>query len=76
MIFNEIKRYVNTSLGLVGNASLAFPLCPRLTFIAISETKLKSNYILNVDIPCFNFIYDPSQTNSGGVGLYINSNLT
>jgi len=46
------------------------------TFIAISETKLKSNYILNVDIPGFNFIHNPSQTNSGGVGLYINSNLT
>ena len=46
------------------------------TFIAISETKLMSNYILNVDIPGFNFIHNPSQTNSGGVGLYINSNLT
>jgi len=46
------------------------------TFIAISETKLKSNYILNVDIPGFNFIHNPSQTNSGGVGLYIYSNLT
>ena len=46
------------------------------TFIAISETKLKSNYILNVDIPGFNFIHIPSQTNSGGVGLYIYSNLT
>ena len=46
------------------------------TFIAISETKLKSNYILNVDIPRFNFIHNPSQINLGGVGLYINSNLT
>ena len=46
------------------------------TFIAISETKLKSNYILNVDMPGFNFIHNPSQTNSDGVGLYINSNLT
>jgi len=31
------------------------------TFIAISETKLKSNYILNVDIPGFNFIHKPIQ---------------
>jgi len=46
------------------------------TFIAISETKFKSNYVLNVDIPGFNFIHNPSQTNSGGVGLYINSNAT
>ena len=46
------------------------------TFIAISETKLKSNYILNVKSPGFNFIQNPSQTNSCGEGLYINSNLT
>ena len=46
------------------------------TFIAISETKFKSNYVLNVDIPGFNFIHNPSQTNSGGVDLHINSNLT
>jgi len=46
------------------------------TFIAISETKLKSNNILNVDIPGFGFIHNPSQTNSGGVGLYVNSSLT
>jgi len=39
------------------------------TFIAISETKLKSNYILNVDIHGFNFIHNPSQTTSGGVGF-------
>ena len=39
------------------------------TFIAISETKLMSNYILNVDIPGFTFIHNPSQTNSGGVGF-------
>ena len=49
---------------------------PTPTFIAVSVTKLKSNHILNVDIPGFNFIHNPSQTNSGGVGLYINSNLT
>ena len=46
------------------------------TFIAISETKLKSNCILNVDISGFKFIHNPSQTNSGGAGLCINSNLT
>jgi len=28
------------------------------TFIAISETKLKSNCNLNVDIPTFNFIHN------------------
>jgi len=46
------------------------------TFIAISETKLKPNFIVNIDIPAFNFVHNPSQTNSGGVVLYINSKLT
>jgi len=43
------------------------------TFIAISETKLKPNFNVNIDIPGFNFVHNPSQTNSGGVDLYINS---
>jgi len=46
------------------------------TFIAISETKLNPNFIVNIDIPGFNFVHNPSQTSSGGVGLYINSKLT
>jgi len=46
------------------------------TFIAISENKLKPNFIANIDIPGFNFVYNSSQTNSGGVGLYISSKLT
>jgi len=46
------------------------------TFIAISETKLKSNFILKINIPGFNLIHNPSQTNLDGVGLYINSKLT
>ena len=33
------------------------------TFIAISETKLKPNFIVNINIPGFNFVHNPSQTN-------------
>ena len=32
-------------------------------FIAISETKLKPNFIVNINIPGFNFVHNPSQTN-------------
>jgi len=46
------------------------------TFIAISKTKLKPKLIVNINIPGFNFVHNPSQTNSSGVGLYINSKLT
>jgi len=37
---------------------------------------LKPNLIVNINIPGFNFVHNPSQTNSSGVGLYINSKLT
>ena len=47
-----------------------------LTFIAISEIKLKPNFIVNINIPGFNFVHNPSQTNSSGVGFYINAKLT
>jgi len=40
------------------------------TVIAISETKLKPNFIVNINIPGFNFVHNPLQTNSGGVALY------
>jgi len=47
-----------------------------LTFIAISEIKLKPNFIVNINISGFNFVHNPSQTNSSGVGFYINAKLT
>ena len=43
------------------------------SFIAISETKMKGNIILNINILGFSFAHN---LNSGGVGLYINSKLT
>ena len=39
--------------------------------IAISETKLNSNSSLNNNIPHYNFLYNDSPTNAGGVGFYI-----
>ena len=46
------------------------------TVTAISETKLKPNFIVNINIPGFKFVHNPSQTNAGGVGLFINSKLS
>jgi len=39
--------------------------------ICISETKLNSRSMSNINIPLFNFIRNDSPTNAGGVGLYI-----
>jgi len=43
------------------------------SFIAISETRMKGNIILNINILGFSFAHN---LNSRGVGLYINSKLT
>jgi len=54
MIFNEIKYHVNTSLGLVGDAPPASPLCPRLCFTLwlyhlTKENSTTSEYHLTKD---------------------------
>nr|XP_039254392.1 uncharacterized protein LOC120331388 [Styela clava] len=43
--------------------------------IAISETKLKSDPVVNISIRGYNFLHTPTKTNAGGVGLYFKSNL-
>jgi len=45
------------------------------SFIAISETKLKAASFCNIEIPGYTFIHNPSSTNAGSVGLYIQSNI-
>jgi len=44
-------------------------------FIAISETKLKAASFCNIEIHGYTFIHNPSPTNAGCVGLYIQSNI-
>ena len=43
--------------------------------IAITETKLNSETITNIDINNYNFFHVDSPTQAGGAGLYINNNL-
>jgi len=53
MIFNEIKCRVNTSLGLVGDASPAsLPLCPRLgitTSFIVVILRIKDKIVVEND---------------------------
>ena len=46
-----------------------------LDVIAVTETKLNSESIDNVDIDNYNFFNDNSPTNAGGAGLYVNKNI-
>ena len=43
--------------------------------LAISETKLNSRSIINIDIPQYNFFHTDSETAAGGAALYICNNL-
>jgi len=45
------------------------------SFIAISETTLKAVSFCNIEIPGYTFIHNPSSTNAGDLGLYIQSNI-
>ena len=43
--------------------------------LAISETKLNSRSIINIDIPQYHFFHTDSETAAGGAGLYISNKL-
>ena len=43
--------------------------------LAISETKLNSKSIINIDIPQYHFFHTDSETAAGGAALYISNNL-
>lgn len=55
-------------------SELQFPF----SVLGLSEIKFKvdKDIITNVNIPGYNFISQPSLSNAGGVGFYINNNLT
>ena len=45
------------------------------SFIAISETRLKSDPLVNIELEGYRFLHTPTVFNAGGVGVYYNENL-
>ena len=43
--------------------------------LAISETKLNENNVVNVDITSYNFFHTDSSTNAGGAAIYVNRDI-
>ena len=43
--------------------------------ISSSETKIKGKPLTNLSLPGYSFLHDNSQTNAGGVGVYIHESL-
>ena len=43
--------------------------------ISLSETKIKSKPLANVSLPGYSFLHNNSQSNAGGVGVYIHESV-
>lgn len=56
-------------------ADAVYSLNSAPTVIALSETKLKSDPILNVSLEGYTFLHSPTKSNAGGVGIYVKKNI-
>ena len=53
---------------------LKFSNLPAVIFL--SETRIKTDPLININIPGYTFLHYPSPTNAGGVGVYISNVIT
>jgi len=44
--------------------------------IFMSEARLRDEQIIDINIPGYSFMHNPSPTQAGGVGIYVKSNLS
>ncbi len=54
---------------------MCYTISKKLDVIAITETCLNNNSVVNVDIPGYNFFHVDSATSAGGAGLYVSEEL-
>jgi len=45
------------------------------SIVIISETRITTNPLININIPGYDFIHFPSPTKAGGVGAYVSRSL-
>ena len=53
---------------------LKFSNPPSVTFL--SETRIKTDPLININIPGYTFLHYPSSTNAAGVGVYVSNVIT
>ena len=66
-------RSLPKNLNKIENFLFCCNALPKI--IAISETKLKSSKVCNVNLNNYSFLHNDSITQAGGVGLYVHSNI-
>ena len=66
---HSLRKHINDLQEFLSNSNF-FP-----DIIAITETRIKDQSAINIDIPGYNFFFVKSFNNAGGVGVYINDTL-
>ena len=64
-IYVHYKRITMTCVNFLSN----FNTKPHI--ILLRETKIKGKPLTNISLPGYSFLHNNSQTNAGGVGVYI-----
>ena len=72
-IFSCNIRSLPKNLCLLNDILLTFEDLP--TVITMSETRLRDNHVCNISITGYEFISKASDTNAGGVGMYVKDNV-
>ena len=66
---HSMQKHINNLPEFLSNSSF-FP-----DIMAITETRIKDQPAINIDIPGYKFFFVKSFNNAGGVGVYINDTL-
>ena len=72
-IFHLNSRSLNKNYDNLYELISEFPHPPDLA--CLSETKLKNNTHVNIQIRGYQFVHVDSASNAGGVGIYISDNI-
>ena len=72
-LFHCNVRSLPKNLNLVND--LIYTLSNRPDILAVTETRLNNNTIVNTQIPGYNFYHQDSPTAAGGAGIYISQTL-
>ena len=61
--------------SLSRNLNITYSLSVKPDILAVTETKLNSNTVTNINMPGYNFYHFDSMTSAGGAGIYVCKNL-
>ena len=72
-LFHCNVRSLPKNLNLIND--LTYTLSNRPDILAVTETRLNNNTVVNIQIPGYNFYHQDSPTAAGRAGIYISQTL-